>query len=77
MGERPNMGYGIIIESAYERDNQLEISVRSISISLKSCGVFPASISPIDIVRIPKTERPVVFRETEAVRDCSGREPKI
>lgn len=77
MGERPNMGYGIIIESAYERDNQIEINVRSISISLKGCGVFPASTSPIDIVRIPKTERPVVFRETEAVRDCSGREPKI
>ena len=75
LGQRPNSGYGIIIESAYERDNQLEINVRSIS--LKGCGVWTVITSPIDIVRIPKTERPVVFREIEAVRDCSGRQPKI
>lgn len=59
----------LIIDSACEVDNQLEVVVRNI----KS---FPCGISiglppqPVDIVRLPKTDLPVVFREIEDTFDC-------
>ena len=68
MGFQPNP-YEIIIDSACEVDNQLEVMVRNIK--AVPCG---ASIGippqPVDIVRLPKTDLPVVFREIEDTFDC-------
>src|SRR5713226_8725464 len=62
MGQRPNGGYRIIVNSARERDNQLEVEVHNIS----SCGLTPQVMTaPIDIVRLTKTDLPVTFREVE------------
>ena len=69
MGQRPTSGYEIIIEGAYERDDRLEVVVKSVITA--RCGlVYTMVTSPIDIVRLPKIERPVVFREIEVVPDC-------
>jgi protease stability complex PrcB-like protein len=69
LGARPTGSYGIIIDGAYEKDNRLEIVVRSVSPG-KSCFVTQSYTQPVDIVRVARTERPVVFRETELVHEC-------
>ena len=69
MGQQPTTGYSIIIDGAYERNDRLEVVVKSV-MNLK-CGSWLAMVtSPIDIVRLPKIERPVVFREIEVAPDC-------
>jgi hypothetical protein len=68
MGEQPTSGYEIIIDRAYEREGRLEIVVKNVK--RVKCGQFPMVTSPIDIVQLPKMERPVVFRELEVESDC-------
>ena len=68
LGERPTGGYGIIVDSACEREKELEIVVRSIS-HVTCGGVTQSLTQPLDIVRLPKTDLPVVFREID-VDDC-------
>ena len=69
MGQRPTAGYEIIIDRAYtyERHRRLEVVVRTIT---RQCDQFQGSTSPIDIVRLPQTDRSVVFRESVLVSDC-------
>jgi hypothetical protein len=69
MGQQSSR-YDIIIDSACEVDNQLEVLVRSTK--FLTCGLQPGILppEPVDIVRLPKTELPVVFRETEVTSDC-------
>jgi hypothetical protein len=70
MGPRPSP-YEIIIDSACEVDNQLEVVVRSIK--FVPCGAYLGLLpQPVDIIRLPKTDLPVVFRETEFTSDCYG-----
>lgn len=69
LGGRPSSTYAIIVDGAYERDERLEIAVRSVSPG-KSCMTLTVCTAPVDIVRLPKTERSVVFRETEVVHEC-------
>jgi PrcB C-terminal len=71
MGQRPSSAYAIVIDSAYayERNYRLEIVVRSVE-NRKRCGAFTVMTAPVDIVRLPKTDRSVIFRETEVVPDC-------
>ena len=69
MGTRPSSGFDIIVESACEVDNKLEVYVRSTDYS--KCGLQLGVITaPADIVRVAKTDLPVVFRETEVSPDC-------
>ena len=68
-GIRPTGGYGIIIDPAYDRGDRLEVTVRSIS---PGCGMQTQALtSPLDVVRLPKSEHPIVFREIKAVTECS------
>lgn len=67
MGSRPTAGYFISIDGAYERDNLLEVVVRSVE---TRCGGFTILTAPLAIVRLPKTERSVVFREIEVAVPC-------
>ena len=69
MGRRPSSAYAIIIDAAYERNDRLEVVVRSVE-NRKGCGAYTIITAPVDIVRLPKTERPVVFREIDVVPDC-------
>ena len=68
LGTRPSSGYGIIVDGAYERGERLEVEVRSVTV--KGCGQFAVMTVPLDIVRLPKIDRPVVFREIEVVQNC-------
>jgi len=70
MGSQPS-AYELLIESACEVDNKLEVLVRSIK--FLPCGLY-AGLLPetVDIVRLPKTDLPVVFREAEFASDCNG-----
>jgi hypothetical protein len=70
MGQQPDP-YEIIIDSACEVDNQLEVVVRSTKFHW--CGAITGLLpQSVDIVRLPKTDLPVVFRETEVTVDCHG-----
>ena len=70
MGRRPSSGYAIIIDRAYvyERNYRLEVVVRSVE--NRKCGGFAIMTAPVDIVRLSRTDRTVIFRETEVVPEC-------
>lgn len=70
MGLRPSSGFQITIDTAYlyESFPRLEVVVRSVENT--RCGGFTVLTAPIDIVRIPRTERPVIFRETQVIAEC-------
>jgi hypothetical protein len=72
----PTLRDAITIEEAYERSDKLEVVVRSIS--LASCGSYSweqMRTQPVEIVRIVKTEHPIVFREVKAVMECKSGQP--
>ena len=63
MGMRPSSGYWILIDGACEADGQVEVFITRVE---DKCGAaFGVVTYPADAVRIPKTDSPVVFRETE------------
>lgn len=64
MGERPSSGYGIIIDGACECDGKVEVFVSS---NENACGGGALGIvtAPADAVRLPQTDLPVIFRETQ------------
>ena len=71
MGRRPSSAYSIIIDGAYayEVNYRLEVVVRSME-NRKGCGAWTVMTAPVDIVRLPRTDRSVIFRETEVVPEC-------
>ena len=69
LGGRPSSGYAVIVDNAYQRDDRLEITVRTVSPG-RGCMSLAVVTAPVDVVRLPKTERSVVFRETEIAHDC-------
>jgi len=63
MGSRPSSGYLIYIDGACEVDGQVEVFVSSVE---DGCGAELAIVTnPADAVRLPRTDLPVVFRETQ------------
>jgi hypothetical protein len=69
MGQQPSSGYEIIVDGACEVDNQLEVLVRSTN--FLKCGLQLGIVTaPVDMVRLPKTNMQLVFRETEVTSDC-------
>jgi hypothetical protein len=63
MGMRPSSGYWILIDGACEADGQVEVFITRVE---GRCGAeFGVITYPADAVRIPKTDLPVMFRETE------------
>ena len=64
LGSRPTSGYWTIIDGACEVDNQLEVFITNVEDT--SCvGQVQIRTYPADAVRIPRSDLPVVFRETE------------
>lgn len=64
MGEKPSSGYAIMVDGACEVDGHVEVFVSSVD---GGCGGLQMAVvtAPADAVRIPKTDLPVVFRETQ------------
>jgi hypothetical protein len=63
MGERPMSGYFIIIDGACEASGQVEVFITSID--EPGCGQLQVLTTPADAVRLPRTDLPIVFRETQ------------
>jgi hypothetical protein len=64
MGEKPSSGYFTLIDGACEVDGQVEVFVSNVDGI--SCGAQMAVPTyPADAVRLPRTDLPVVFRETQ------------
>jgi hypothetical protein len=61
--------YAITIEEAYER-SIAEVVVQHIARIVRP--QFPMGTQPVEIVRIVKTEHPIVFREIKAAMDCKS-----
>jgi hypothetical protein len=64
MGQRPSSGYATIIDGACEVDGQVEVFVSNRE-DVKCIGVATVLTHPADAVRLPRTDLPVVFRETQ------------
>jgi PrcB C-terminal len=64
MGQRPTSGYWIIIDGACEVDGQVEVFVSNVE-DVKCSGTLQTLTYPADAVRLPQTDLPVVFRETQ------------
>jgi hypothetical protein len=64
MGQRPTSGYSIVIDGACEVDGQVEVFVSSVE-GVSCIGVFTTLTYPADAVRLPRSDLPVVFRETQ------------
>ena len=64
MGARPTSGYWIIIDGACEVDGQVEVFVSNVEDATCS-GRLPVETYPADAVRLPRTDLPIVFRETQ------------
>ena len=69
LGTRPTGGYGIFVDRAVDKNNRREITVGKQSPG-KNCFTTQALTQPVDIARLPKTDRPVVFKETGEVHEC-------
>ena len=65
MGQRPSSGYLTIIDGACEVDGQVEVFVSNLEADVKCIGVATSLTYPADAVRLPRTDLPVVFRETQ------------
>ena len=68
MGERPSSGYSIMIDGVCEVDGHVEVFISSVE---GGCGGLQLAVvtAPADAVRIPKTDLPIVFRETQVPCD--------
>lgn len=69
MGSRPTGGYRIRIESVSRQNSVITAHVRLTSPGM-SCFTSQAFTEPADIVRISRSELPVVFRDEHIVREC-------
>lgn len=63
MGVRPSSGYWTIIDGACEVDGQVEVFVSNVETPCS--GQFGVVTYPADAVRLPRTDLPIVFRETQ------------
>jgi hypothetical protein len=62
-GVRPSSGYSTIVDGVCEADGKVEIFITNVE---DICGVALAVVTyPADAVRIPRTDLPVIFRETQ------------
>ena len=64
MGARPTSGYWTIIDGACEVDGKVEVFVSNVE-DATCTGTLQILTHPADAVRIPRSDLPVVFRETQ------------
>ena len=63
MGLKPSVGPGTFIDGACEVDGRVEVFISNVD---EVCGMVPGITSaPADAVRLPRTDLPIVFRETK------------
>ncbi len=69
MGSRPSGGFSIQVEGIHEDDGALHVVIHEQSPG-RTCFVTAAITSPVVAVRVPRTDREVIFHERESVREC-------
>lgn len=73
MGEQPCLGYGINIDTVYrDQERRIYALVRERRRGAR-CGCLSEVNSPVDIVRVPRTERPVSFIDRVETNSCEER----
>lgn len=73
MGEQPCMGYGISVDTVFrDRERRLYAVVRERQRGMR-CGCLNEVVSPVDIIRVPRTARPVTFLERRETNVCEER----
>jgi len=69
LGQRNSGGYGILVESAAQHPDYVEVVVQKVSPGAR-CGTTAALTQPVDVARIPAGTLPVRFRERGTVQEC-------
>jgi hypothetical protein len=69
LGTRSSGGYGIFVDSAYQRADHIEVVIRKVSPGSR-CIVTAALSEPVDVARLPRSSQPVRYRERSVVRNC-------
>lgn len=69
LGRRPSGGWSIVVDSAVWRGDAVEVFVRQLAPG-RGCFTTAAISSPVDVVRVPRRDAPVRFREQVVREDC-------
>ena len=73
MGQAPCMGYQINIDTVFrDRDKRIYAVVRERHHGSR-CGCLNEVVSPVDVIRVPRTVRPVTFLERQERNVCEER----
>jgi hypothetical protein len=73
MGEHPCLGYNINVDTVYrDQEKRIYAVVRERRRGAR-CGCLAEVISPVDIIKLPRTERPVSFLEKVETNTCEER----
>jgi hypothetical protein len=72
MGTRPSGGYRVVINKVIERGADIQAVVTHVSPGPK-CGAIAAITHPLDVVRIPASDKPLNWVVLEQLSDCSLR----
>ncbi|HEY4306182.1 MAG TPA: hypothetical protein VGM82_17045 [Gemmatimonadaceae bacterium] len=73
MGQAPCMGYQINVDTVFrDKDKRIYAVVRERHHGSR-CGCLNEVVSPVDVVRVPRTVRPVTFLERRETNVCEER----
>jgi len=75
MGQAPCMGYQINVDTVFrDKDKRIYAVVRERHHGSR-CGCLNEVVSPVDVIRVPRTVRPVTFLERRETNVCEERDP--
>ena len=73
MGQAPCMGYQINVDTVFrDKDKRIYAVVRERHHG-KRCGCLNEVVSPVDVIRVPRSVRPVTFLERAESNVCEER----
>ena len=73
MGQAPCMGYQINVDTVFrDRDSRIYAVVRERHHGSR-CGCLNEVVSPVDVIRVPRSLRPVTFLERQETNVCEER----
>jgi hypothetical protein len=73
MGQAPCMGYQINVDTVFrDKDKRIYAVVRERHHGSR-CGCLNEVVSPVDVIKVPRTVRPVTFLERRETNVCEER----
>jgi hypothetical protein len=73
MGQAPCMGYQINVDTVFrDKDKRIYAVVRERHHGAR-CGCLNEVVSPVDVIKVPRTVRPVTFLERQETNVCEER----